>query len=83
MAAGRIFPGATEDVLWKEDHTPESVREHLAAIGSTEAFRTPDSVGTSMAISLSRLGIGGTEPLALDLRTRARGDEDRALQAEA
>ncbi|MFE2876132.1 SDR family NAD(P)-dependent oxidoreductase [Streptomyces roseus] len=80
---GRIFLGATEGVLWKEDHTPESVREHLAAIGSTEAFRTPDSVGASMAFSLSRLGFGGTDPLALDLKTPAPGDGDRSVQVEA
>ncbi|MFD7078780.1 SDR family NAD(P)-dependent oxidoreductase [Streptomyces sp. NPDC059918] len=79
---GRIFLGATEGVLWKEDHTPESVRDHLAAIRSTEAFRTPDSVGASMAFSLSRLGIGGAEPLALDLTTPVPADGDRSLPAD-
>ncbi|MFJ2397863.1 SDR family NAD(P)-dependent oxidoreductase [Streptomyces sp. NPDC087843] len=68
---GRIFLGATEGVLWEEDPTPESVCEHFPRIRSTEAFRTPQSVGASMAFSLARLGVGGAEPLALDLTTPA------------
>ncbi|MFB7781286.1 SDR family NAD(P)-dependent oxidoreductase [Streptomyces vinaceus] len=87
---GRIFLGATEGVLWKEAHTPESVRDHLAAVRSTDVFRTPDSVGASMAFSLARLGIGGTEPLALDLTTPAAtppaspapGNEETSATAE-
>ncbi|OQR64582.1 3-oxoacyl-ACP reductase [Streptomyces maremycinicus] len=72
---GRIFLGATEGVLWKEDPTPESIREHLPAVRSTEAFRTPQSVSASLAFSLEQLGVGGTEPLALDLATPAPGNE--------
>ncbi|MET8168219.1 SDR family NAD(P)-dependent oxidoreductase [Streptomyces sp. NPDC005329] len=68
---GRIFLGATEGVLWKEDPTPESIREQLPAIRSTEAFRTPQSVSASMAFSLQQLGVGGAESLALDLATPA------------
>ncbi|MET9364446.1 SDR family NAD(P)-dependent oxidoreductase [Streptomyces sp. NPDC006632] len=66
----RIFLGATEGVLWDEEPTPESIREHLSAIRSTEVFRTPESVSVSMAHSFARLGVGpGAEPLALDLKS--------------
>ncbi|MGW7101646.1 SDR family NAD(P)-dependent oxidoreductase [Streptomyces sp. NPDC054838] len=45
--AGRIFLGATEGVVWKEDPTPEMVRDDLPRIRSTESFRTPGSVSES------------------------------------
>jgi NAD(P)-dependent dehydrogenase (short-subunit alcohol dehydrogenase family) len=66
---GRIFLAATEGVVSEGDPTPESLCEHFSRIRSTEGFRTPQSVGASMAFSLARLGAGGTEPLALDLTT--------------
>ncbi|MGW2619643.1 SDR family NAD(P)-dependent oxidoreductase [Streptomyces sp. NPDC001500] len=68
---GRIFLGATDGVVLEEDPTPETVRAHVPRIRETEAFRTPASVGESMAYSLARLGVGGDEPLALDLTTPA------------
>ncbi|MCX5384520.1 SDR family NAD(P)-dependent oxidoreductase [Streptomyces sp. NBC_00083] len=68
----RIFLGATDGVVWEGEPTPESIRDHLPAIRSTEAFRTPGSVSVSMAYSFARLGVGGgTEPLALDLKSPA------------
>ncbi|MFI1653073.1 hypothetical protein ACH4XT_39965 [Streptomyces avidinii] len=68
---GRVFLGVTEGVVSEEDPTPESVGEHFPRIRSTEQFRTPHSVGASMAFSLARPGAGGAEPLALDLTTPA------------
>ncbi|GAA5706967.1 MULTISPECIES: hypothetical protein [Streptomyces] len=38
-------------------------------MGTTESFRTPETVGASMAFSLGRLGTGDTAPLTLDLTT--------------
>ncbi|MEH0474790.1 SDR family NAD(P)-dependent oxidoreductase [Streptomyces sp. B21-097] len=71
---GRILLGATDGVVLEEDPTPETVLAHLPRIRETEAFRTPASVGESMAYSLARLGVGGNEPLALDLTTPAAQD---------
>lgn len=70
---GRIFLGATEGVLWKEDPTPESLRDRLCEVRETEGFRTPSSLSASMAFSLEQLGAGGAEPLALDLSSPAPG----------
>jgi NAD(P)-dependent dehydrogenase (short-subunit alcohol dehydrogenase family) len=65
---GRIFLGSTGGMLWKEgDPTPETIREHFPHINSTESFRTPATLGESMAISLGELGVGDLDPLALDL----------------
>ncbi|MFJ9736623.1 SDR family NAD(P)-dependent oxidoreductase [Streptomyces sp. NPDC101166] len=79
---GRVFLGATEGVVWKEDPTPESVRDQLPGVRSTEEFRTPQSVRASMAFSLERLGIGGGEPLTLDLTTPEAVDEGRVSPVE-
>ncbi|MGW7046350.1 SDR family NAD(P)-dependent oxidoreductase [Streptomyces avermitilis] len=66
---GRIFLGATDGMLFKEDPTPEAICEHFLQVGTTESFRTPETVGASMAFSLGRLGTGDTAPLTLDLTT--------------
>lgn len=69
---GRIFLGATDGVLFNEDPTPEAIREHFLQVGNAESFRTPETLGASMAFSLGRLGIGDTAAaLTLDLTTPA------------
>ncbi|MFJ3623342.1 hypothetical protein ACIPSH_35165 [Streptomyces iakyrus] len=44
----RMFPGATEGVVWEEDPTPEMVRDALPRIRDTGTFRTPGRVSESM-----------------------------------
>ncbi|MFG2720632.1 SDR family NAD(P)-dependent oxidoreductase [Streptomyces sp. NPDC048416] len=83
----RIFLGATDGVVWQDDPTPESIRDRLAAIRSTEAFRTPESVSVSMAYSFARLGVGGSESLALDslaldLKSPSAGNGTRSAPAD-
>ncbi len=64
---GRIFLGAAEGMLGKEDPTPEALLEHFPQIAATEPFRTPATLGESMAFTLARLGVGDAEPLTLDV----------------
>ncbi|MER0443650.1 SDR family NAD(P)-dependent oxidoreductase [Streptomyces sp. Edi4] len=71
----RIFLGATEGVVWEKNPTPEAIRDHLSEIRDTEAFRAPTSVSASMAYSFARLGVGGAEPLTLDLKSPVAGPE--------